>query len=86
MSTTITLTKDATSIDLPAPAPGKAPSIRTQQVLNRTQGGEARVHDLGANTYEQAILIETLTAAEKSNLASFFENVANGMMNTFTYI
>lgn len=82
----ITLRRETTSVTLPDPSPGVRLGARRRQVAVRTQGGETRVFDRGVETWEAALTIESLTAAEKAALEAFVRDAAEGMLRTFTLV
>lgn len=81
----VTLTKDATSVELPGPVPGGEVAERKHQAAGRTVGGQVYAYDKGTQVYETTLTLESLTDAEKANLASFFHTDADGVRHTFTY-
>jgi len=81
----VQFTRNATTVTLPDPAPGKALSERKRQLLDHTQGGTVVVQDLGVETYEVQLTFEMLTQTQKDALQSFFHTVADGALNTWTY-
>jgi hypothetical protein len=84
MATTVTFTKDATTITLPAPLPGAPTGLVRPQATGRSAAGTLYVYDSGQTRYARVETFESLTAAEKADLASFFATVG-GQKETFTY-
>jgi len=82
---TITFSKDATTVTLPAPRPGGQVREVKHQATGLTAGGTRYVYDKGVDRYEIDIVIESISASEKSDLDSFFHTTIDGVMNTFTY-
>ena len=85
MSLTVTFTKDATVVTLPAPTPGADAAVERLQSAGLTAGGDKYVYDAGIERYENTERFQNLTGAQKAALASFFTTVA-GQQQTFTYI
>ena len=81
----VTFAKDATSVELPGPAPGGEIAERKQQAVGRTVDGQAYAYDKGTQIYETTLALESLSDSEKSDLVSFFHDDAEGVLNTFTY-
>ena len=81
----ITLQKGATTVALPDPLPGYPVRAIQRQAVGRTAGGTVYVYDKGVETYEVELPFESLSNSEKSDLASFFDNEAQGCLQTFTY-
>lgn len=85
MKPTVTLTRDSTSVTLPAPARFARASLRCGQAAARTAGGEIFAYELGPESYAAELEFQSLTNAEKDSLASFFKDTARGMLETWTY-
>ena len=85
MRPTVTLTKDGTSVTLPAPVRFGRTSVRKGQARGRTAGGETFVYELGPEVHEAELEFHSLTGAEKDSLASFFKETVLGMRESFTY-
>ena len=85
MRPTVTFTKGATSVTLPAPARLARTAVRRAQAKGRTAGGDAFAYDLGPARHEAELEFRSLTNAEKPALAAFFEDAARGMLETWTY-
>jgi hypothetical protein len=82
---TVSFTKGAASATLPAPARFPTSLVETGQARGRTAGGETYVYGLGGTRHEAELEFRSLTSAQKSALADFFENHALGMKETWTY-
>ena len=85
MATTITFVSGATTVTLPGP-PGGYPEREVKfQAMGLTLGGKRYVYDKGVAKYEAEITLESLTAAQKTALDSFYHTTVNGSRETFTY-
>jgi hypothetical protein len=82
---TVTLSKDGSSVVVPAPARALRSSLSAGQARGRTAGGETFVYGLGTERFEAELEFRSLTAAQKEALADFFANAADGMRELFTY-
>ncbi len=85
MRPTVTFTKGATSLVVPAPARLVRNAARLAQAKGRTAGGEVFAYDLGGTVHEAELEFRSLTSAEKEALAAFFKDTARGMLETWTY-
>ena len=81
---TITFTRDAVTVNLPAPVPGYVPEHEVVQAVGRTAAGEYYVYDKGVTSRAVKLTIE-LTASQKVELLAFIDNAIEGCVNTFTY-
>ena len=72
-------------VTLPDPLPGYPVRAVRRQAIGRTAGGSVYVYDKGVDTFEVELPFELLTNAEKTALSDFFDNVAEGCLQTFTY-
>ena len=81
----ITFQGGETTLTLPDPLPGYPARAVRRQVVGRTAGGSVYVYDKGVETFEVELPFESLTDAEKAALAAFFDDVAQGCLQTFTY-
>lgn len=81
----ITLQKGQSSITLPGPAPGSQAAERRSQVTGRAASGQLYCYDKGVRSFTVELAFESLTDQEKASLMSFFDDAANGAMETFTY-
>ena len=81
----ITLKSGETTVTLPDPLPGYPVRARQRQAVGRTAGGSVYVYDKGVDTFEVELPLESLTDAEKNALVSFFDTLAKGCLETFTY-
>lgn len=80
-----TFQKDATVVSLPDPAPGSPARAVRRQAVGRTAGGTLYAYEKGAPTSEVELRFESLTDAERSALAGFFNTAAQGCRQSFTY-
>lgn len=81
----VTFVLGGTTVTLPDPAPGYPIRSIRRQSLGRTAGGQVYVYDKGIAATEAILPFESLTDTEKGDLVDFFEDTAEGGMNTFTY-
>lgn len=56
------------------------------QVRDRTAGGELQVEDLGVTIHERVLPMSRLTDTEIANFRTWHDTVADGAVNTFTFI
>jgi hypothetical protein len=82
----IILRRGDVSVALPGPVPGPRAREVRRQTLGRAASGLVYTYDKGVATSEVELAFKSLSDQQKSDLASFFANEANGVMNTFTYI
>ncbi|MHC5056713.1 MAG: hypothetical protein ACYTKD_18660 [Planctomycetota bacterium] len=85
MRPTVTFTKGATSVTVPAPARLVRNAVSRAQAKGRTAGGETFAYDLGSEVHDAELEFRSLTSAEKDSLAAFFKGTALGMRETWTY-
>ncbi len=85
MPPTVTLSKGAASVTIPAPARFGTVSVGLGQAKGRTSGGELYVYDLGADRVEAELEFRSLSGAERDQLLAFFEDTALGMSEQWTY-
>lgn len=83
-SSTVTFVAGAYSVTLPAPTSEQATSHRREQVIGLTAAGTRYVYDKAVTRREARIAFSMLTAAQKTALETFYDNVAGGV-TTFTY-
>lgn len=81
----ITLALGETTVTLPDPSPGYPVWAVKRQFLGRTAGGAIYAYDKGVQTFEVELPFESLTDTEKTALADFFADTAEGGLRTFTY-
>ena len=81
----ITLLNGADLLTLPDPIPGYPVRAVRRQAVGRTAGGSVYVYDKGVDTFEVELPFESLTDEEKDALSDFFDSVAEGCLQTFTY-
>lgn len=85
MAPTVTLSKEAVSVTIPAPARFGTVAVRLGQARGRTSGGELYVYDLGVKRVEAELEFRSLSGSERGDLLDFFENTALGMSEQWTY-
>lgn len=56
------------------------------QVMDRTAGGELQVEELGVTIRQRVLPMSRLTDAEAALFRTWHDTVANGAVNTFTFI
>jgi len=81
----ITLQSGENTVTLPDPLPGYPVRAVQRQAVGRTAGGSGYVYDKGVETYEVELPFESLSNSEKTSLATFYDGVAQGSLQTFTY-
>lgn len=59
--------------------------IRKIQIKDRTASGKLRVEDLGVAIYTKNLNLISITKNDYDGLVDWFENKANGAVNSFTY-
>ena len=84
-SATITLTKDATSITVSAPPPGRDMPIERAQVIGQTAAGADYVYDK-SYTLRELVLPVRLPESEWSQLYDFWLTTCVAGLNTFTLL
>ncbi|MBN2712370.1 MAG: hypothetical protein JXR97_08090 [Planctomycetes bacterium] len=84
MSLTITFTKDAESVTLPAPLPGAPVSTARIQASGVAADGGEYIYDCGIARYGKTEKFEDLSALEKGELEIFF-HARKGRQESFTY-
>lgn len=75
-----TLVEFEVSISYPARRP-----LRKSQVLDRTAAGTLRVESYGVTVRTFPLRFFKITETDYDNLVDFFDNKANGALNSFTY-
>lgn len=55
------------------------------QVTDRTAGGSLQVEDLGINIKTRLLVFKNLPQADYDALCNWFDVIANGAFNSFTY-
>ena len=85
MTPTVTLSKGAASVTVPAPARFGTVAVRLGQARGRTAGGELYVYDLGTERVEAELEFRSLSGAQRDDLLGFFEDAALGMSEQWTY-
>ncbi len=85
MTPTVTLSKGAVSVTIPAPARFGTVAVRLGQARGRTAGGELYVYDLGTERIEAELEFRSLSGTQRDDLLDFFENTALGMSEQWTY-
>ena len=81
----ITLASGEAAVTLPDPQPGYPARAVQRQAIGRTAGGSVYVYDKGVETFEVELPLESLTDEEKGALMNFFDTLAKGCLETFTY-
>jgi len=81
----VSFQRSATILALPGPVPGSIVRQTKRQAVGRTAGGALYTYDKGVSAWGATLTFESLSDEEKSDLVSFFHDVANGVMNSFTY-
>lgn len=84
INATMTWAVGATTVTLPAPAPGYTTDRETAQSIGRTAAGVHYVYDKNV-TQRVARIMLVLTAAQKTALLTFIDSTLDGAVNTFTW-
>lgn len=85
MAPTVSLSKGAVTVTIPAPARFGTVAVPLGQARGRTAGGDLYVYDLGTKRVEAELEFRSLTGAQRDDLLDFFENAALGMSEQWTY-
>ena len=85
MAPTVSLSKGAVTVIIPAPARFGTVAVPLGQARGRTAGGDLYVYDLGTKRVEAELEFRSLTGLQRDALLDFFENTALGMSEQWTY-
>ena len=55
------------------------------QITDRTAGGSLQVEDLGVDIKTRRLIFKNLPQADYDTLCTWFDTIANGALNSFTY-
>ena len=64
--------------------PGRRP-LEKMQALDRTAGGDLQVEDLGVTVRRFPLVLRGIDAAKMAELETWFDTIADGATNSFTY-
>jgi len=81
----ISFVRGAEAVELPDPLPGQPASLLRHQAVGRTAAGAVYVYDKGVTRRELVLRFGSLSAAQRTALEGFFDTVAQGARNSFTY-
>lgn len=82
---TVTLSRGAETLVIPAPRPGYSVAVERAQGMGQSAAGNWYVYDKEVVTYTASLQFE-LSATQKASAVTFFNNSVLAALNTFTFV